>query len=109
MNCWGSPSAGMLLAAASTAPPPCRRRFTMAAPIPLLPPVTRVRLPGTSFASNGTLAGLIVCASCSKIVCDNPVAHPAMDKRASQLFDVKFVWEAKLDPAGFLKRFQLVG
>src|SRR5215510_11015557 len=99
----------MLLATVSTTPPPRRIRFTIASPIPLLPPVTRIRLPVNSFASNGTLAALIICASPSKIVCDNPVAHPAMDKRASQLFDVKFVWEAKLDPAGFLKRFQLVG
>src|SRR5262245_18980856 len=109
MNCWGSQSAGMLLATASTAPPPSRRRFTMAAPIPLLPPVTRTRLPVNSFASYGILGAFIVCNSWSNIACDNPVAHPAMDKCASQLFDVKFVWEAKLDPAGFLERFQLVG
>src|SRR6266404_937721 len=36
-----------------TFPPARLRRFTIASPIPLVPPVTRARLPVNSFASNG--------------------------------------------------------
>src|SRR5437762_576154 len=49
MNCSASPLLGMLLAVAITVPPPPHKRFTMASPIPLLPPVTRIRLPVNSF------------------------------------------------------------
>src|SRR5947207_3149574 len=59
MNCSGMPPEGMVLAVASTVAPPRRRRFTTASPIPLLPPVTRHRLPVNSLASYGTLGALI--------------------------------------------------
>src|SRR4029077_9523209 len=59
MNCSELPPAGMVLAVASTVPPPRTRRFTIASPIPLVPPVTRIRLPVNSFASYGTLDALI--------------------------------------------------
>src|SRR5437870_12939265 len=65
MNCSGMPPAGTVLAVASTVAPPRRRRFTMASPIPLLPPVTRVRLPVNSFASYGTLDALMKGNACS--------------------------------------------
>src|SRR5437899_11746954 len=60
MNCFGLLPAGMVLAVVSTVPPARRRRFTMASPIPLVPPVTRIRLPVNSFASYGKLDALMV-------------------------------------------------
>src|SRR2546429_5964862 len=66
MNRLGLPPAGIVLAVASTVPPPRRRRFTMASPIPLVPPVTSIRLPVNSFASHGTLASLMIWSSRSK-------------------------------------------
>src|SRR6266511_1069674 len=104
MNCWGSPFAGMPLATASTAPPPRRRRFTMAAPIPLLPPVTRIRLPVNSLPSHGTLDSPIVCNSRSKIVCDNPIAQPDVGYGPYHLLCVQVVRETEFNPAGLIKR-----
>jgi hypothetical protein len=40
----------------------------------------------------------------SRTLCDNPVAHPAVNQTANQISRVKFVWEAQLNPAGFIKR-----
>src|SRR5712691_4053041 len=65
MNCSAPPPFGMLLAVTSTLPPPRRRRSTTASPIPLLPPVTRIRLPVNSFASYGTLDALMERNACS--------------------------------------------
>src|SRR5215472_13499992 len=59
MNCSGLLPAGIVLAVVSTVPPPRTRRFTMASPIPLVPPVTRTRLPVNSFASYGMFDALI--------------------------------------------------
>src|SRR5258707_14762708 len=60
MNCSGFPPAGMVLAVASTIAPPRRRRLTMASPIPLLPPVTRIRLPLNSPVSGAGLINVFI-------------------------------------------------
>ena len=53
INSVGGSSApgGIVLAVDSTLPPPSNNRFTVASPIPLVPPVTRIRLPANSFGS----------------------------------------------------------
>src|SRR5262245_36257488 len=53
MNCSGLPPVGMVRAVVSTLPPPRIKRLKMASPIPLVPPVTRIRLPVNSLASYG--------------------------------------------------------
>src|SRR3954464_14912698 len=63
MNCSGLAPAGVVLAVASTVAPPRSRRFTMASPIPLVPPVTRTRLPLNSCGSQGMLGDLMICKS----------------------------------------------
>src|SRR6266545_1352059 len=40
---------------------------------------------------------------------NNPVAHSAVNKATNQISRVKFVREAKFNPAGFIEPFQLVG
>src|SRR5712671_8177667 len=46
-------------AVATTSPPPRTKRLTMASPIPLVPPVTRIRLPWNSGGSAfGSLFGI---------------------------------------------------
>src|SRR5205823_5658212 len=35
---------------------------------------------------------------------DNPVAHSAVNHATNQVSCVKFVWESKVDAAGFIKR-----
>src|SRR5689334_22137678 len=54
------PPVGIVLAVVSAVPPPRTKRLTMASPIPLVPPLTSIRLPVNSFASYGTLDALIV-------------------------------------------------
>jgi hypothetical protein len=40
---------------------------------------------------------------------DNPVAHPAIGETTNQISGAKVVWETKLNPTGFIQRFQLIG
>ncbi len=40
---------------------------------------------------------------------NNLVAHPAVNKATNHISRVKFVWESKLNPAGFIERLQLIG
>src|SRR5262245_20686027 len=77
MSCSRLPPAGMFLAVVSTVPPPRIRRFTMASPIPLVPPVTRIRLPVNSFASYRTLDVLIGESPRSSSYCDLQAVRPA--------------------------------
>src|SRR6185436_14703351 len=76
MKCSGLPPAGTLLAVASAVPPPRRRRFATASPIPFVPPVTRIRLPENSFASYAMVDVFMVFDSCllrCEVVKQNPL------------------------------------
>src|SRR5256885_2062889 len=79
MNRSELPPAGMVLAVASTLPPPRTKRFTIASPIPLVRRVTRFRLRVISFASYGPWDALIG---------DPPVFPPCYDGEIGSVFSL---------------------
>jgi hypothetical protein len=52
-----------------TVAPARLRRFTIASPMPLVPPVTRTRLPVNSFASNGMSDDVVIATLRTHYVC----------------------------------------
>src|SRR6266404_6661223 len=113
MNWRGLPPAGLVLAVASTMPPPRRRRFTIASPIPFVPPETRIRLPVNSVRSCWSLdvfMALILKVFLSTLDLRNdPVRHAAGPESAREFSGEDLLRKSQLDSTRLIERFQLIG
>src|SRR6266513_3503593 len=76
---------------------PAKTKARARMPPPLLQPSCALRL---RFDGHGD--------SLSAELSYNPVAHSTVNHATNQVSGVKFMWESKLNPTGFIQRFQLV-